>query len=221
MCVIIASTEKRVTLEILEKCEEANPHGGGISWHDEALGKIVWKKGIEAKEIFNIAELVGPPYVIHFRISTIGGKIPQLCHPFPITRDCSTDLEGSSDSVMYHNGHWNSWDDCCRDMILRTGRAFPGGSWSDSRAMAWLAANSHYSFLSLIGQKVAIHTPKKIQLYGSFDEKDDICYSNLNWDRKVYSTSQWQGGIGRGYFNYGQSDGLYGAAGVNEQEPSK
>ena len=188
MCVIIVMEKKVPSLDIFQRCERANGDGGGIAWKEG--GKVHWKKGIKADEIFNIATEKGPGCVAHFRIGTIGGKVPELCHPFPVTKKAETSLEGSAERVIFHNGHWSKWDDWCQQMVLMNNAYFPGGDWSDSRAIAWLIFHSNSSFLRFANQKVVMMSGKKADTYyGSWEEKDGVFYSNLHWDHQYTKTS--------------------------------
>ncbi len=186
MCVIVAMESKIPSLETLKLCEKKNPHGGGISWvHKD---KVHFKKGIQAEEIHSIAVEFGPPCIAHFRISTVGGVPKSLAHPFPIQKVMTDDLEGEASSVLFHNGHWKDWEEECYRMVLAKGANFTDGDWSDSKAMAWLTACSHHSFLGFLkSQRVAIQTPKTRIYYGSWEKKDETWYSNLNWEEKDYS----------------------------------
>lgn len=186
MCVIISMEKEIPSLETFKLCEEKNRDGGGISWVEN--GKVHFKKGIEYKEMHDIAKTKGAPCVAHFRISTIGGKPKELCHPFIVDPKSSIALEGKTDAVLFHNGVWNNWESKCINMVLNKGAKFSGGAWSDSRAMAWLAGNSNHSFLALIGQKVVIQTPRSRFYYGNFENKGGVWYSNLYWEKqKEYS----------------------------------
>jgi hypothetical protein len=131
--------------------------------------------------MWKIIQDIPLPFVVHFRISTIGGVTKQLCHPFPVTKDCSTDLTGTASMVLFHNGIWNRWEEACMNMVLLKNAYFPNGQWSDSRALAWLTHQSNTSFLRFTNQKIAIHSPKRIHLAGDFQEDEGVLYSNLSW----------------------------------------
>lgn len=93
MCVI-AVKPKGVNMpdrKTIEKMWIDNPDGAGFMWAD---GKCVHiRKGFMDLESF-ISELVNLgskhnlidlPIVMHFRIGTAGGNIPENTHPFPVT----------------------------------------------------------------------------------------------------------------------------------------
>jgi len=209
MCVIIAMEEKVPSLEIMELCEKKNSHGGGISWIDN--GKVHWKKGIKAKEIHEIAIEFGPPCIAHFRISTVGGTPKTLCHPFPIVKTSDDFLEGSGDSVLFHNGHWTDWQKFCMNLVVNKNAVFGEGDWSDSKALAWVTAHSNHSFMHFLErQRVAIQTPKARIYYGSWEKKDDVWYSNLNWDTPKHDLSKYWKEQGYQYGYNDKGEFLYG-----------
>lgn len=210
MCVIAAMIDRKISKEDLLKCERANKDGGGVSWVED--GKVHWKKGIDGKEMWKIIEKVALPCVAHFRISTTGTYTKALTHPFPIEEQCSTALHGSADRVLFHNGMWNKWDDWCMEMVVMKNIVFPGGEWSDSRAMAWMIHHSNPSFLRFVGQKIAIHTADKVYMWGSFTEKDGIYYSNMGWDYPVKTWPEYKGG--KDSYGYGSLYTDYGKRGV-------
>ena len=156
MCVaiIIPGAAKWPSKETLLACEKANQHGGGIAWTDPDKRIVRWKKGITAEEIYEITQQVKPPGLIHFRISTAGGVVPELCHPFPVTKESSLALEGTAHQVMIHNGHFSKWDEILL-LKMPPGKKLPSGSLSDSRAMAWLASHYGQNFFLLTGEKIA------------------------------------------------------------------
>lgn len=186
MCVIIVMKDKMPTIDVLKQCEDRNPHGGGISWVKN--GVVKFKKGIGHKEIYNIAKNSEGHCVAHFRISTVGGQPKELCHPFPVSEKCSDAISGESDAVLFHNGHWSNWEEHMLGMAIYRGETYPGGKWSDSRAMAWICSKTKWDFLEMIcsDQRVAIHTKEKVHMWGDFKKKDGILYSNLNWEPYDY-----------------------------------
>jgi hypothetical protein len=198
MCVIIACPKNLPSLEILKTCEENNKDGGGIAYPKD--GMIYYEKGLDAKEIHrHLLKLKNVrPAVIHFRISTVGGKSTGLCHPFPIDVQAGTGKRGIAEAVLFHNGHWTKWKETLTSAFLGKGAKVPKGDWSDSRAMAWLLGNygiEMMDFLEIFRDRIAIlGKNKKIKLYGEFEEKDGIYYSNTYWDRGKSSFPIYSGG---------------------------
>lgn len=190
MCIVMVCTTHFPTKENLLGAENFNKDGGGMAWIEN--GKVHYKKGLKAEEMYKIYEErnLQLPIVIHFRIASVGGVKKQLCHPFPITKNAETNLEGITDAVLFHNGHWHDWDDTCLQACISRGLKFPGGDWSDSRAMAWLADKCGVNFLKLIGgfNKIAVLTPKGVQMFGEgWKDSDNMKCSNDSYTRRAYN----------------------------------
>lgn len=189
MCVgiIVPKDAKAPSEEILKDCAIQNPDGGGISWIENS--KVVWKKGIEVPEIVEILAKTKPPYLIHFRISTCGGKIPELCHPFPLSRmgDATLALEGKCGAALIHNGHWGSW----KEMTMRMqphGAKIPEGPWSDTRAMAYLAGIYGPELLTFVDEKVAVmYGTGDYEYWGHWQDEAGCKFTNLAWKSVKYS----------------------------------
>lgn len=188
MCVAIVAESKLPDHKTLIKCEDANPDGGGIAWLDEESHLVRWKKGLSATEINDLIEAkdIRPPCFIHFRIATAGGKDQSLCHPFPVTRRVSTELEGTAARVLMHNGHWDGWSTrLLFGVISKESGKMPAGKWSDTRAMAYLVGRYGDQMMDLIpaANKIAtLDKTGKVVTSGFFTERDGIKYSNMSWD---------------------------------------
>ena len=76
------------------------------------------------------------------------------------------------------------------NMIIYKNIVSPGGPWSDSRALAWIVGHSNDTFLAFTNQKVAIQTARGIIMYGDWQVKDDVSYSNLHWEPQVYFNNE-------------------------------
>lgn len=164
-------------LEELKIHEAQNADGGSVAWVEG--GWVHWQKDLDAEEVHSLVAGQKGPLLIHFRISTVGGADPYLCHPFPITRDVSVDLAGSARSVLVHNGHWHGWEE---HLLRALSGKMPGGPWSDSRAMAYLAHRHGSNVLQLIRERVAVMDGAgEITMYGGWSKEQDRFYSNLQW----------------------------------------
>jgi predicted glutamine amidotransferase len=143
MCVILKCTESRPEQELIDRCEASNGDGMGAAWFEEVDGerKVHYLKGIEDPEhVGDLAQELPLPYTLHFRTTTEGGTRPELTHPFPITAEAETDLEGYADRVLFHNGTISDWDEVMKFFIASHGPdSIPDvTSMSDSRAAAYL-----------------------------------------------------------------------------------
>ena len=139
MCVIYAVQTELPPDAELKRGSETNEDGAGVAWlHD---GLIHWKKdlGDWQKVLKFIKEMdLKPPYAIHFRSASVGGKSTSLAHPFPIGKGTPTWVEGTAGQVLFHNGHLGEWGELALRAGLASKEQFPLGAWSDSRALAWL-----------------------------------------------------------------------------------
>src|SRR6185503_15959688 len=124
---------------------------------------------------------------------TVGGKVKELCHPFPVTRDVSLALQGKTDGfVVFHNGHWGQWKEKSLDAAVKHKVKVPNGKWSDSRAMAWSAHLYGVPVLEFIDEKAIAFGPEEIEVFGSgWTLVDDVWVSNRHWEssRAGYHTS--------------------------------
>lgn len=180
MCIILACKSSIPTLGSLRRSEKDNPDGGGVAWIQN--GQVRWRKGLTADAIASVIATIDLPFIVHFRLATIGNG-NKLTHPFPISKSASLKLEGQARAVLFHNGHWSDWAEYCRETLLRHKAKVPGGSWSDSRAMAWLASVYDMNFLSFLSnQRIAVlHRKKGIVLFGDgWTESNGISYSNTS-----------------------------------------
>lgn len=181
MCVIIVADDKRPSADMVTAAFDANPSGGGGAWrHNKA---VVWKKGLDVEAMKELAETLPLPFILHFRIPSCGGPFKELCHPFPVDKQSTLALEGSTKGfVLFHNGHWNSWKFDTKEMAIKGGIQLPHGKYSDSRAMAVLAANFGHGILEFIDEKTVVFGPGKGEIYFTrgtdWKEVDGIWCSN-------------------------------------------
>lgn len=189
MCVIICCDKESgfPALATLESAEQLNQHGGGIAWIGEN-GKVKYRKGINAKEIFEITKQIPLPAIIHFRIASIGVINNNLCHPFPINENADCDLAGEAESVLFHNGTWSNWDQVCLEAVIKKDIKFPDGDWSDSRAMAWLVDKYGVGVLNLLsdGNKIVVFSKEGFKRFGRWTKVQDFTCSNDYFDRPAF-----------------------------------
>jgi len=185
MCVILVCQEKAPTKAILEACAEKNPHGAGMAWRDGNVVKFTKGLNFKVPDILKVIDKIKLPYIIHFRISSVGIVASDLCHPFPFGAADQRWTGETKHGVLFHNGTYHQWKSELRDMCRATGRRLPDGRWSDSRAMAALAGAYGSSYLHLLDEKIAYLTPTEIEIIGTFQqgwkEIDKIWFSNDLW----------------------------------------
>lgn len=190
MCVIMATKDKPIPEEWITKGFEANNHGAGAAWRED--GYVHWKKGLDLDQIQELAAKLTPPYILHFRIQTVGGVRPELTHPFPIEPTVNLALEGKTKGyVLFHNGGWSNWKSDAKIAAsdgIKNGRAkagLPIGKWSDTRAMAFMAHVYGLGILEFIDEKVMAFSPDKVDVFGSpWTLLDGIWVSNTNWQSR-------------------------------------
>jgi glutamine amidotransferase len=91
MCIIAAiPAGKQISKEVLKRCWENNPHGGGFMYND---GKqvLIFKEMVSFKryyrEFLNLRNsFPNSSFVCHFRISTHGKINTDNCHPFHVNK---------------------------------------------------------------------------------------------------------------------------------------
>lgn len=189
MCVIFVADEKRPTLEMVEGGWDQNPAGAGAAWREGGFAR--WEKGLTLERVKELSQKLPLPFILHFRIPSVGGKRDSLCHPFPITKDVPLNLSGKTKGeLLFHNGHWGRW----RESILETVRTTPNfkipmGKWSDTRAMALYAATYGIGVLEFVDEKTVVFGPKELEIFGSgWSQVNDVWVSNRffeNGSRRV------------------------------------
>jgi hypothetical protein len=122
------------------------------------------------------------PTLLHFRLSSIGGIDPHLCHPFPVEKNPRTHLRGTAPSVMIHNGHWSAHSTAQWFLSdYKTGKFH-----SDTRVLAHLAKVRPDTLkgVAKAGQRFAIlRHDRSVTYYGQWTKgKDGTLYSNMYWD---------------------------------------
>lgn len=160
MCVIIIAETQRPTPKFLAAAAKVNPDGAGIAYrHGKDTKAVHYRKGLDTQAIIDLAETVDLPFVIHFRIQTVGGTNDALCHPFALGGGVST--KGRTPAALFHNGHWSGWQEHALRALTANKEPVGDAPWSDSRAMAFLAGRYGLGALDLIDdrQKIAVLTP--------------------------------------------------------------
>lgn len=145
MCVIYACATEIPPRSELARGAFQNSDGAGLAWvGSQADGTpiINWQKGLKDESAvldFISTNNIKLPLTIHFRTASVGGKAPELTHPFPLEDGANLNLSGSTPmGVLFHNGHVANWEDWTLRAVLASGEDVPTGIWSDSRALAYL-----------------------------------------------------------------------------------
>jgi predicted glutamine amidotransferase len=159
MCVILAVPEgaKNITAQEWDQATASNSDGYGIAWLDDGMVRFTKLGYNESKKL---REWRPPqPYIMHFRLATIGAEVPELCHPFIVSPKSKLAVRGRAHEVLFHNGHWSDWAEWLAITYSGVGK-LPSGPFSDSRAMASMVGNYGHSILDISGatgfQKIAL-----------------------------------------------------------------
>ena len=176
MCVIAVYSDNYPKLVDLESMEAFNSDGAGIAWIDRKTNKVEWVKGLKlsAKKIHKMItkKKIQLPFVIHFRISSVGKTNNELCHPFTLEKNDSNDLSGkTNEGVLFHNGTNTQWDSDLWQFCLTRNVEIPKGDMSDTRAMAYITAHLGSGYIENFcpqQDKYVIITPKGIRTFGHF-----------------------------------------------------
>jgi hypothetical protein len=187
MCVAITTPNRafRPTLEQLAQCEHANRHGSGLAWLNGK--RVEYCKNLPIAEIHRLLADIAGPAIVHFRIASVGGVDPQLCHPFPITHRAELRQQGTARSVLFHNGTWAEH----RSAAAHYGLTFPKREpLSDTRIAASLIARFGFDWLKRADYcRWALLDRKGIRRIGHWHEVDGCHYSNLGWQPHTFGGS--------------------------------
>lgn len=183
MCVIAIADKTRPTPDMIERMFNSNPSGGGVGWREG--GFVHWAKGLTLPEMQVRIANMPLPFIAHFRIPTCGGTNPLLCHPFIVHPNSPLELVGkTSGNILFHNGHWTDWK---ATLIRGFGThkiKLPKGVWSDSRALAVLAAVRGLEVLELVDERVVVFGPNEedVRMFGGiWTRVNDVVVSNTHW----------------------------------------
>ena len=180
MCVILAVGQSApdVSTEEFIKAVEYNSDGLGIAWNHE--NRVKYKKVI-GTQVLEYKDFRPPkPYIMHFRIATIGGVSLELCHPFVVSKDSSLRTEGFASKVLFHNGHWSDWNKWLAITLSGVGK-IPNGRFSDSRALAVMMAHYgdkaiHISGASQAQKVVTLDRNGNLKFFGNWTKSGDKIY---------------------------------------------
>ena len=188
MCVICIK-KKGVRLPLFKEVKamwERNPHGAGFMYARD--GKLTISKGymtlrslIEGLDDAHISE--DEALVIHFRISTQGGINPEMCHPFPVSKQYADmcKLDASPEIAIAHNGiiqrcsePFAKYSDTAlfvtRYVSELIRKPSDIGKYALLEAISALAPNNKFALMDKYGN---------VQTVGDFEEVDGLLYSNL------------------------------------------
>lgn len=187
MCVITICKDRCPTDEELISWNSSNPDGIGVAWVKN--NKIFFKKGLVLDQAKGLIRKIDLPFIIHFRLSSSGGKAPELTHPFIIDKQVDNNpLSGTTTSpVLFHNGTERNAVDLLVLYCLINKVKLPE-KLSDSLAIAKLVAVLGEGYLNTLRSNFAILYPNGvIKTWGNwYEDNGIITTSYTNYTKANY-----------------------------------
>jgi hypothetical protein len=145
-------------------------------------------------ELADTKDLTATPLVMHFRIRTHGGTIPECTHPFPITDSVGAlkKLQIRTDIGVAHNGIIHSVTprkgisdtmEYIATQLAPLKRALP--RFYENKHARLMVQNAIESRMAFLTQSGEIHT------IGDFVEDNGVLYSNTSYLPWTYRASSW------------------------------
>jgi len=179
MCIIAICEERSLTHAEWKRCWESNGHGMGYAFWDGR--KVYAAKGFMKKgEAWEVYKEVPVPHVVHFRIASAGGIIPELTHPFICSKESEPFEEYTGkQSLLFHNGMVGDWKSLLMSAIMQT-KTVPVGEMSDSRTMAIAVSVAGNDILDYFdSMKWVVVSKDGYHKVGSWTEGEDgLLFSN-------------------------------------------
>jgi len=188
MCIIAVCNDRKLTDAELLNCWENNSDGAGMAWFDKK--EHVIKKGFMNYDLFKAeyASIDILPHIVHFRIATAGGVIPELTHPFICTKKSPLSLEWrGKEPVLFHNGIVFNWLSLAEMLDIQ----LPNPYWSDTRVLSSIISQWGMDFLEEEGGKYAVLFEKEIQIFGKFIEESGIKFSNPGYENVWFTYNDY------------------------------
>lgn len=205
MCVICVVNDDahRPTDSMVQAMWESNDAGGGVGYithKEDGTPLAKWEKGIDNwKAMAEYAKELPEPFILHFRIPSVGGRTKALTHPFPLQDDVTLNLSGESENgILFHNGTWGRWKETLKEFTLHNSFKLPAGEWSDTRAMALMAHRLGPHWVEMfVDEKVVILVPQDeygipdLLMFGTWNYEYGMMFSNMGWvHRSCFSSDK-------------------------------
>lgn len=184
MCVIAIAKSRKITDEEFTNCFNRNRDGFGMAWIED--GFVNYKKGmmdLNSALTFYKSKDFPFPHVLHFRIGTSGGNIPELTHPFLINKTSSLKLDYvGKENLLFHNGVISNW----RDKLIKyliISNANPLGEISDTRALAMILSRTKSSYLEYEKyDRFVVFNNKETKIWGGWEIENGALFSNRAYE---------------------------------------
>lgn len=197
MCTLAFCHERKMTKEEFENCDDMN--GDGIGFAFNKGGKQYYAKGfMDFESAWEFYEKVpeNKAHIVHFRMGTAGGNVPELTHPFICTETSPLHLDGiTEEPLLFHNGMISNWK---KEAKLE--RVLVHNYMSDTRMLAILTGKyGMENFKSLFKKsdgKFIILYKGKAKMYGDFIYEKGIYFSNTHYKYSMrpysYNKAYWE-----------------------------
>lgn len=191
MCnIIVVEKDSQIpTAAVLELIQGQNQDGHGIAWADG--GMIHVRRSLDRSANFldrRFLEKLPRPFIIHFRMATMGEVAEYLAHPFAmeVIPDRRASFKTAS-PILFHNGHIGGTAlEMLEALAVESAKAGKGartGQWSDSRilasALSRLNKDQRVKVLETLSDnnRFAVLTPRgKVKRYGRWYVAQDSRY---------------------------------------------
>lgn len=216
MCTLAFCHERKMTKEEFENCDDMN--GDGIGFAFNKGGKQYYSKGfMDFESAWEFYEKVpeNKAHIVHFRMGTAGGNVPELTHPFICTETSPLHLDGvTEEPLLFHNGMISNWK-----KEAKIERILVHSYMSDTRMLAILTGKygveNFKSLFKPMDGKFIIFKDGKAKLYGDFIYETGIYFSNSHYkySMKKYKSytaqSYWENDFNNDYYARYSSAGRY------------
>jgi hypothetical protein len=145
MCMLYMCYTQKPPIDTLRRAAQSNDDGAGLAFVQRGRVRVIRSLDSEAIIRMFLSPEVRLPAMIHFRLASAGGVDPKLCHPFPVSPTGAAGTDYTCEAALAHNGHWGEWCHVLAAILVASpagdrSRAKLAGPWSDTRALAVVAA---------------------------------------------------------------------------------
>lgn len=192
MCIIAATYQPDViTDELFDRMWAANPDGGGFTYIKD--DKFVIVKELTHKDKFKklwkkhriVANRLGSPMLLHFRVGTMGGKNTQNLHPFLVNRDCIFAHNGTISAVSCLKG-MSDTKSFCERILKELPIGFEQNHGTLSLLKHYIGGGSKLVFLTLSTREFTFVN----EAAGSHEKEMQTWFSNSGYKGYSYGLGQ-------------------------------
>lgn len=199
MCVIaIYDSITRPTLADVTSMIKANPDGVGVAYNNGRYVSFVkgLKNAVQVLAVYEEALERGglKNFVFHARIATSGGVSASKCHPFIVSPDDATlnKTQGIGDiTLLFHNGIFPVDIDTGLSDTQSFVKNYLYPLYKSDKKGVKRGKYSKLIQLATRGNRVVIMDKDCVQIFGAWEERKGVYYSNLNHLWRERSVTEW------------------------------